>query len=85
MARIFLTPVAQRDYKKLPTEVREHVADLFDGSFARDPLAQSFDIKKLKLPFAGYRLRLGHYRVLFVLNAGVITVYSIKHRKDAYK
>jgi len=35
----------------------------------------------------GYRLRVGDYRVLFTLDDGLkqITVYRIRHRREAYR
>ncbi|HXK39003.1 MAG TPA: type II toxin-antitoxin system RelE/ParE family toxin [Candidatus Paceibacterota bacterium] len=53
--------------------------------FRTDPIASRFNVRKVHEPFTGYRLRLGHYRVLFELEEGVIIVYRIRHRKDAYK
>ncbi len=42
-------------------------------------------IKKLKAPLLGYRKRAGSYRILFDIRSNVITIYKIKHRKDAYR
>ena len=35
----------------------------------------------------GYRVRVGHYRILFTIDDAqqLITVYRIKHRRDAYR
>ena len=46
----------------------------------------STDSKKLKGTDA-YRLRVGHYRVLYTIDhkSGSIEIYSIAHRKDAYR
>jgi mRNA-degrading endonuclease RelE of RelBE toxin-antitoxin system len=32
-----------------------------------------------------YRLRIGRYRVLFMLEADLISVYSVRDRKQAYE
>lgn len=85
MASISFTPSAERDYKKLPTEVRERVKDIFDGGFATDPLAQEFHATKLATPFPGYRMRVGDYRILFTFEVNLVQVYRIKHRRDAYR
>ena len=61
------------------------VRKLLNGDFRTDPIASRFNVRKVHEPFTGYRLRLGHYRVLFELEEGVIIVYRIRHRKDAYK
>jgi mRNA-degrading endonuclease RelE of RelBE toxin-antitoxin system len=42
------------------------------------------DVTKLKAHSNRYRLRVGSYRVLFVLAGSRIQVYSIKDRKEAY-
>ena len=45
------------------------------------------NIKKLKYPMFGYRLRIGDYRVLFVTDPDnkIIFVYTLDHRKDVYR
>jgi mRNA interferase RelE/StbE len=85
MARIILTPAAERDYKHLPKEVQMRAAELFDGDFQVDPFNSRFHTRKVQEPFTGYRLRLGDYRVLFEFESGTILVYRIRHRKDAYR
>jgi mRNA interferase RelE/StbE len=45
----------------------------------------SGDVKKLKGSKNQYRLRVGKYRVLFELEADLITIYDVGHRKDIYK
>jgi mRNA interferase RelE/StbE len=42
------------------------------------------DIKRLKEHDPAYRLRMGDYRVLFDVEGDTITVYRVKHRKEAY-
>lgn len=42
------------------------------------------DVTKLKAQDNRYRLRVGSYRVLFVLAGSRIQVYAVKDRKDAY-
>jgi mRNA interferase RelE/StbE len=42
------------------------------------------DIAKLRDKENRYRLRIGTYRVLFVLAGDVIQVYAVKDRKEAY-
>ncbi len=43
------------------------------------------NIKKLTNYQPPYRLRVGHYRVLFDTEGDTLTVYKIRHRKDAYR
>ena len=43
------------------------------------------DVKKLTNFTPEYRLRVGNYRVLFEVEGGVVIVYRVLHRKDAYQ
>ena len=44
------------------------------------------DVKKLKPPLTGFRLRCGDYRVFFDLkNNEAIEVTAVRHRKEAYR
>lgn len=44
------------------------------------------DVKKLKLPLAGYRIRCGDYRVFFDFqDARTIEIITVKHRREAYR
>jgi mRNA interferase RelE/StbE len=42
------------------------------------------DVRKLTGRTHEYRLRVGNFRVLFMLETDTIVVYSIKDRKEAY-
>jgi mRNA interferase RelE/StbE len=42
------------------------------------------DIKRLTNFEPQYRLRVGNYRVLFNIENDLITIYRIKHRREAY-
>ncbi len=85
MARILLTPAAQKDYKRLPSGIRDVVDRLMDSEFRINPFVMGFNIRKVQPPFTGYRLRLGAYRLLFEIAADVILIHRIRHRKDAYR
>jgi len=43
------------------------------------------DIKKLKGTKNHYRVRVGDYRILFVLESNIAYVYDISHRRSVYK
>ena len=75
-----ITKPAERQFKKFNQSVRRQLFDVFDR-LQSDPFV--LDIKKLKIPFEGYRVRSGQYRILLVMEKKVVTIYSIKHRKDA--
>ena len=85
MHRIFFRSHGYRDYKRLPHDIRESLDYIFRGMFRENPLSKTLDVKKLNMPFSGYRLRFGSYRMLFTIEKDSIQIYSIKHRKDAYK
>lgn len=54
--------------------------------FAGDPLAQNNNVKKLR-GVDGFRLRVGDWRVIYVLQQQtiMITVISIGHRSEIYE
>jgi len=43
------------------------------------------DIKKLRGTKNHYRIRVGDYRILVVLDSDITYVYDISHRRDVYK
>jgi mRNA-degrading endonuclease RelE of RelBE toxin-antitoxin system len=43
------------------------------------------DVKKLKPPLTGLRLRCGDYRVFFDRKGNNIEITAARHRKDAYR
>jgi mRNA-degrading endonuclease RelE of RelBE toxin-antitoxin system len=44
------------------------------------------DVKKLKPPLTGFRLRCGDYRVFFDLNdENSIEITGVRNRRDAYR
>jgi mRNA-degrading endonuclease RelE of RelBE toxin-antitoxin system len=78
---VYLTQTAEKQLLQLEKSMRVRIADAIDG-LAQNPLTGA---KKLKTPFSGYRLRVGENRILFVVEKHHVTIYSIKHRKDAYR
>jgi mRNA interferase RelE/StbE len=45
----------------------------------------SGDVKKLATRTLEYRLRVGSFRVLFLLEGDLISMYGVKNRKEAYE
>lgn len=43
------------------------------------------NVKKLKGYKNHYRLRVGNYRVLYIINNSTIEIQDVKQRKNAYK
>jgi len=81
--KIYIKPSASKDLDVLPgKEVQKilfHIAQL-----QNEP--RPVGIQKLT-GSGGYRIRSGNYRILFEINdkTNTISIYRVKHRKDAYK
>jgi mRNA-degrading endonuclease RelE of RelBE toxin-antitoxin system len=44
------------------------------------------DVKRLRSPFTGFRLRCGDYRVFFDLqDENTMEITGVRHRRDAYR
>jgi mRNA interferase RelE/StbE len=72
----------QRDLKKLSTDVARRVLDDLEYEVSRHAHAQPL----LQGAFAGLRkLRVGAYRVIYVLHDDTVLVLRIGHRKGVYK
>ncbi|MEK7109327.1 MAG: type II toxin-antitoxin system RelE/ParE family toxin [Patescibacteria group bacterium] len=85
MYSISFASSAIREYKRLPLDFQKVVAAVFEGEFRNNPFSHTLDVRKLQKPLVGYRLRIGEYRVLYTVKKEMITIYRIRHRKDAYK
>ncbi len=49
-------------------------------------VSRSGDVKKLRPPFAGFRLRCGDHRVFFEpQDETTIQITGVRHRRDAYR
>lgn len=75
---------SEHDLKKIAKHYIPKIINAIE-SLADNPFpVQS---KKLKDSESSYRLRIGDYRVIYQIDSQskVITIYYIRHRKDAYK
>ncbi len=68
-----LKNISNADAKKIATKIKEMENDL------------QGDVKKLTKHTPEYRLRVGNWRILFEIETNKIVIYTIKHRKDAYR
>jgi mRNA interferase RelE/StbE len=79
---IEFTGKAHKEWKRLPRAAKQQLTQTVN-LLSNNPF--TLDIKKLKTPFDGYRVRDGDYRILFTIEKKHIIIYAVTHRKDAYK
>jgi len=79
--RLEITIEAREQLRALPKEQRSKIRQRLD--LLQNDLAG--DVKKLAARTHEYRLRVGSFRVLFLLEGDLITVYAVKDRKEAYE
>ena len=72
---------AREQLRVLPKEMRRNIGQRMETM--RDDLRG--DVLKLRDKGNRYRLRIGTFRVLFVLAGDMIQVYAVKDRKEAYE
>ena len=82
--QVDIAPAAQRDFKRLPPETIRKVdtAILELEQTPRPP-----GCTKLEGSEDEYRVRVGDYRILYVINdkAKLVTIARVRHRRDAYR
>jgi mRNA interferase RelE/StbE len=81
MFRIELKERAIKDLKSMPKQDAQRIVKKI--KVLENGL--SGDIKRLTNFTPEYRMRVGDYRVLFEIEESMVTVYRIKHRKEAYR
>ncbi|HUS36849.1 MAG TPA: type II toxin-antitoxin system RelE/ParE family toxin [Verrucomicrobiae bacterium] len=79
--RLEIKEEALQQLRALPKEHRRNIGWRLDA--LQNDLTG--DVKKLAIRTHEYRLRVGSFRVLFTLEADLISVYSVKDRKNAYE
>ena len=79
--QIQISKKARDQLRALPREVRRNIGQRLEA--LRDGLQG--DVKKLVPHKNRYRLRVGSWRVLFLLEGDAILVYGVKDRKEAYE
>jgi mRNA-degrading endonuclease RelE of RelBE toxin-antitoxin system len=76
------SPEARVDLRGIDRETALDILHCLD----RYLRARTGDVKKLKPPLTGFRLRCGDYRVFFSQGAdNSIEVTGVRHRRDAYR
>ena len=81
MYTLSFTKNAVRDLEKIEHFVRLRIINQIE-KMAR---GEKVDIEKKKGTKNDYRLRIGDYRVIFILENKQITINKIAHRKKIYK
>jgi len=80
-----LTASAEKALDRIPDSVYRRIAEklLVLEENPRPPRVS----RKLQAPLEGYRLRVGVWRALYVVNdeSRTVTVYAVRHRRDAYR
>lgn len=79
MKAVQFTSAAGRQWIKLTADVRGRILPKLEAYAS----AGTGDVKRLKGQ-GGCRLRIGDYRVIFIEDAGAITVVAVGHRRDIY-
>jgi mRNA interferase RelE/StbE len=74
----------QKDLRRLPQDAADRILARV-SALSKDP-RPSQAIKLTGSDFS-FRLRVGDYRVIYQIDEGakLVTVYSVRHRKDAYR
>ena len=78
--RLEIKEEARRQLRALPKEERRKIGRRLDAL----QVDLAGDVKKLMSKTDEYRLRVGSWRVLFMLESDLISVYAVKARKEAY-
>ena len=75
---------SEHDLRKIDRQYISRILDVIE-SLADNPFPSQS--KKLKDSESSYRIRIGEYRVIYQVDSKMkeITIYYIRHRKDAYK
>jgi len=82
--QIELTPAARRDLKSVPARVRKQI-DKQILALAENPYPPGS--KKLRAVEGLHRVRVGDYRILYIVEAKrlVVVIVTIGHRRDVYR
>ena len=79
-----LTPAAQKQFKKLTTQLQDKIWEAIEN-IALDP--RPYGYKKIVSRLGCYRIRIGDYRIIYSINDQIITILilQIGHRRDVYR
>ncbi|MBI4323396.1 MAG: type II toxin-antitoxin system RelE/ParE family toxin [Candidatus Omnitrophica bacterium] len=82
--QVEITPAAARDFKRLSPEAIRKV-DAAIVELEQNPRPHGYT--KLEGSEDEYRVRVGDYRILYVIDdkAKLVTIAHVRHRRDAYR
>jgi mRNA interferase RelE/StbE len=72
---------AQKEYLALPSNIKERIKN---AMLELKEFPDVSNIKRLSNYDPAYRKRVGDYRILFDVLDDVLTIYEIRHRREAY-
>lgn len=76
------SPEARTDLRAIPREAAMQILRCIDRYLSN----RTGDIKKLKPPMSGFRLRCGDYRVFFDQGGeNAINIAAVRNRREAYR
>jgi len=76
------SPEARADLRAIDRETALQILHCVDRYLA----SRTGDVKKLKPPLTGFRLRCGDYRVFFdQRDENTITITAVRNRREAYR
>ena len=79
---VIWSPEARADLRAIERETAMQILHCIDRYLA----SRNGDVKKLKPPLTGFRLRCGDYRVFFELkHEDTIAITAVKNRREAYR
>ena len=79
---VIWSPEARADLRAIDRETALQILHCVDRYLA----SRNGDVKKLKLPLVGFRLRCGDYRVFFELkDESTVEITGVRNRREAYR
>ena len=84
MPTLIFTRDAIKELRGMPARDRDRMLVRLDD-YAASPDDARHDVLPLAGEPGGFRLRSGDWRALFTLQGSEMTVYRIRHRREAYR
>ena len=76
------SPAARADLRAIDRETAMQILHCLDRYLA----SRTGDVKKLRPPLSGFRLRCSDYRVFFDFKGeNAISILAVRHRREAYR